>query len=161
MEQATNTPLPASVAAPIAPSPASPSAAPTSAPAPAPTAPPSEAVVPPRPPIDERILVTQAIQRYRSAYERLDASSAQAVWPKVNRAALARAFDALASQAITFDNCDVRLQAPNAATAICRGYVSYVPRVGSREPRIESRVWDFSLRKGGTEWTIDTARVDR
>jgi len=55
---------------------------------------------PPLPPMvemtaDDSLLVKQALQRYRVAYEGLDARSAQAVWPAVNQAALARAFDGL------------------------------------------------------------------
>jgi len=112
------------------------------------------------PPIDESALVQKALQRYRSAYDDLDAESARAVWPAVNETALARAFDALQSQRLTFDDCDVRV-AGQAATATCRGSARYVPKVGSREPRIEPRVWNFSLRKSGSSWTIDSARVDR
>jgi len=121
------------------------------------------AVPPPRPeplPIDESALVQKALQRYRSAYDDLDAESARAVWPAVNETALARAFDALQSQRLTFDDCDVRV-AGQAATATCRGSARYVPKVGSREPRIEPRVWNLSLRKSGSSWTIDSARVDR
>src|SRR5206468_6422505 len=61
-------------------------------------------------PIDEVGLVTQALQRYRTAYDGLDAQSAQAVYPAVNQAALARAFDGLESQTLTFDACDVQLR---------------------------------------------------
>jgi len=39
---------------------------------------------------DESLLVKQTLQRYRVAYEGLDARKAQAVWPAVNQAALAR-----------------------------------------------------------------------
>ena len=46
------------------------------------------------PPEDEG-MIKQVLQRYRKAYEGLDAQSAQAVWPAVNEAALARAFDGL------------------------------------------------------------------
>ncbi|PYR21421.1 MAG: hypothetical protein DMF98_22140, partial [Acidobacteria bacterium] len=74
--------------------PPAPSRAPTpaasSSPAPVPFVP---------PPADDENLVKQTLQRYRHAYEGLDAQSAHAVWPAVNQAALARAFDGLASQA--------------------------------------------------------------
>jgi hypothetical protein len=36
-----------------------------------------------------------------------------------------------------------------------------VPKIGSREPRTESRVWTFTLRKLATDWQIETARADR
>jgi len=104
--------------------------------------------------------VKQVLQRYRTAYDGLDARSAQAVFPAVNQAALARAFDGLASQTLTFDACDVQLRG-EAAVATCRGSARYVPKIGSREPRVEPRVWNFSLRKTGSDWTIDSARAER
>jgi hypothetical protein len=109
---------------------------------------------------DDNLLVKQALQRYRSAYEGLDAQSAHAVWPAVNQAALARAFDGLESQSLTFDACDVRVRG-ESATATCQGSARYVPKIGSREPRIEPRVWNFSLHKAGDDWKIESARADR
>ena len=109
---------------------------------------------------DESLLVKQTLQRYRVAYEGLDARSAQAVWPAVNEAALARAFDGLASQSLTFDACDVRVRG-ELATATCQGSARYVPKIGSREPRTERRVWNFSLHKAGEDWKIESARAER
>jgi len=121
----------------------------------------------PRPPspmveisADDSMLVKQALQRYRVAYEGLDARSAQAVWPAVNQAALARAFDGLESQSLTFDACDVRVRG-EIATATCQGSARYVPKIGSREPRTEPRVWNFSLHKAGNDWKIQSARAER
>lgn len=109
---------------------------------------------------DESLLVKQTLQRYRVAYEGLDARKAQAVWPAVNQAALARAFDGLASQSLTFDACDVRVRG-ELATATCQGSARYVPKIGSREPRTEPRVWNFSLHKAGDDWQIESARASR
>jgi hypothetical protein len=109
---------------------------------------------------DDEALVKQVLQRYRTAYEGLDARSARAVWPAVNESALARAFDGLESQWLTFDACDVTLRG-EAAAAICRGTTRYVPKVGSREPRTEPRTWNFTLKKAGTAWTIESARAER
>jgi tetratricopeptide (TPR) repeat protein len=115
-----------------------------------------------KPKADDELLVKQALQRYRVAYEGLDARSAQAVWPAVNQAALARAFGGLASQRLTFDSCDVQLRGETAtATATCHGTARYVPKIGGGEPRTEPRVWNFTLRKSGTDWKIDTAQVGR
>jgi hypothetical protein len=108
----------------------------------------------------DELLVKQALQRYRVAYEGLDAQSARSVWPAVNEAALARAFDGLESQRLTFDACNVQVSGDHA-TATCRGSARYVPKVGSREPRVEPRVWSFALRKMGAEWKIDNARAER
>jgi hypothetical protein len=109
---------------------------------------------------DDEQLVKQALQRYRTAYEGLDARQAQAVWPAVNESALQRAFQGLASQNLIFDACDVQLRG-GAATAVCRGTTKYVPKVGSREPHIEPRVWNFTLRKAGEDWQIENARAER
>ena len=111
-------------------------------------------------PVDDELPVQRALLRYRVAYDDLNARSAQAVWPSVNQAALARAFDGLASQKLTFENCEVQLRG-ETATATCRGNTRYVPKIGSREPRKESRVWNFTLRKAESDWKIDSARVDR
>ena len=133
-------------------------------PAPSPAAP--AAVVPVTPAIpvipankDER-LIEQALQRYRSAYEGLDAQSAHAVYPAVNEAALARAFDGLVSQSLVFDACDIQLLG-GSATATCRGTASYVAKVGKREPVSEPRLWSFTLRKEAEDWTIEKARTER
>ena len=124
------------------------------APVSAPIPPPAAALA------DDNLLVTQTLQRYRTAYEGLDAQSAHAVWPAVNQAALARAFDGLESQSLTFDACDVRVRG-ESAIAICQGSARYVPKIGSRQPRTEPRVWNFSLRKAGADWKIDSARAER
>lgn len=110
--------------------------------------------------VDDGLLVKRALQRYRAAYEGLDAQSAHAVWPAVNQAALARAFDGLESQALTFDACDVGMRG-EAATATCHGSARYVTKVGSRDARVEPRVWNFTLHKTGTDWKIDSARAER
>jgi hypothetical protein len=129
---------------------AMPAALPASAPAPD--------VTPPGP--DEEGRVKQALQRYRHAYEGLDAQSAHDVWPAVDQASLARAFEGLASQTITFDECDVSVHG-GIASATCRGTTRYVPKIGSREPRVEPRIWNFALKKDGADWKIDSARADR
>jgi tetratricopeptide (TPR) repeat protein len=157
VEAVSSAPPPALVVAPV------PAAVPASAPVPAPPPAPVPVSVPVSPtvaPPDDQVLVKQALQRYRKAYEGLDARSAQAVWPAVNEAALARAFDGLESQSLTFEACDVRLRG-EAASATCHGSARYVPKVGSREPRVEPRVWNFTLHKAGADWTIDAARTER
>ena len=115
---------------------------------------------PPASLVDDNLLVKQVLQRYRTAYDGLDAQSAHTVWPAVNQSALARAFDGLESQSLTFDACDVRVRG-ESATATCQGSARYVPKIGSREPRIEPRVWNFSLHKAGDDWKIENARAER
>ena len=79
---------------------------------------------------------------------------------EVNEQALQRAFQALESQTLTFDACDVQLRG-SSATATCRGSTQYVPKFGSREPRIEPRLWNFTLQKFGETWQIASARTQR
>ena len=141
------------------PEPPAPAPPPVAAPAPSPVAAatpvPSSADAP-----DDSRLVRRVLQRYRTAYDGLDARSAQEVWPAVNQAALARAFNGLQSQSLTFDACDVKLRG-EAATATCRGSARYVTKFGSRDPRVESLVWNFTLHKTGSDWQIDSARAER
>jgi hypothetical protein len=112
------------------------------------------------PPVDESLLVDRALQRYRAAYDRLDADLVQAVYPAVDRSPLARAFKDLASQSLVFDACDVDVRGA-LANATCRGTAKYVPRIGSPEPRVEHRVWTFTLRRGTDDWTIERARTSQ
>jgi hypothetical protein len=111
--------------------------------------------------VDETSQVRDVLRRYQSAYDRLDAALAHDVWPAVNQAALARAFSDLESQSITFNNCDVRLRSADTAAATCTGLARYTPKVGSREARVEPRVWNFTLRKRTGAWLIETARAQR
>jgi hypothetical protein len=151
--------------APVAPPPATSDAA---APARAENAPPSPRSEPESPAVpavattsaNDEQGVKLALQRYRSAYERLDAQSARTVWPSVNEAALARAFDSLQSQTLTFTACDVNFHGP-VATATCEGSTRFTPRFGSRVARVEPRVWTFTLRKRGADWQIDSVRAER
>lgn len=116
------------------------------------------AVAIPTVPDEER--VRRTLQQYQRAYEALDAQSAQAVWPRVDGVALQRAFDGLSSQRLMFDNCQVQVRG-TFGSAVCHGTTRYVPKVGSREPRVEPRTWTFALRKAGDEWQIDSARAER
>jgi len=109
---------------------------------------------------DDRALVDQALQRYRRAYNKLDAHSARVVYPAVNEGALARAFGSLESQLISFESCDIDLEG-RLASATCHGTSRYVPKIGNHEPRIEPRIWNFTLRKEGGDWTIENARAAR
>jgi hypothetical protein len=132
-----------------------------STPPPAPTPPPAAPVaVSASAVLGDEQGVKQALQRYRSAYDRLDARLAHTVWPSVNEAALARAFDSLQSQSLTFTACDVAFSGP-AAVATCEGTMRYTPRVGSRDSRVEPHVWTFTLRKRGPEWQIDSVKAAR
>jgi hypothetical protein len=101
--------------------------------------------------------VRKVIERYRDAYERLDASAARAVWPGVDEAALARAFDGLTSQRIEFERCDIWRDA-QAAFASCSGRASYVPKVGRAQNDVP-RAWHFRFRRRPVGWTIESLEV--
>jgi hypothetical protein len=100
--------------------------------------------------------ISQALKHLQRAYERRDATMVKAVWPTVNERAMARAFDGLRSQSVTFDRCQLNV-AGAAGEVVCRGVTTYVPRVGSQYQRTESRQWKFSVRKGADAWVITSA----
>ena len=103
--------------------------------------------------------VRAVLQQYGSAYTRLDARAARVVWPSVDGRALARAFEALESQQVVFERCDVFVQGSEARAA-CRGSATYVPRVGDRRPRTEPRQWTFRLEKAAdANWRIASADI--
>jgi hypothetical protein len=137
---------------------AAPIPAPPVVPAARPPAAAAAANIPTRP--DDLQQVRNVLQQYRSAYQDLSAERAHAIWPDVNEPALQRAFQALESQTLTFDACDVQLRG-SSATATCRGTTQYVPKFGSREPRVEPRIWNFTLQKAGEAWQIASARTQR
>ena len=99
-----------------------------------------------------------ALSRYADAYSRLDADAAREVWPRVDRAALSRAFDSLASQDVSLGRCSVTVKGRNAL-ATCAGSTTWTPKIGNGSPRREGRNWTFELAKSGTAWQILSARV--
>lgn len=109
---------------------------------------------------DDPAMIRDALQRYRRAYNALDARLAHAVYPGVDETALTHAFDGLRSQSLEFEACSVD-SVGASARAVCRGLARYVTKVGSREPRSEPRVWTFRLRKDDGDWTIESAWTNR
>jgi hypothetical protein len=128
------------------------------APAPPAAAMASAVTIPPT--VDQQVRVQEVLRRYARAYGQLDASAARAVWTTVNERALARAFENLSSQNVSFDACDIDIRGA-IANANCRGQLSYAPKVGNREPRTEERTWRFELRRQGEAWTIAGVDVRR
>ena len=102
--------------------------------------------------------VRAVLNRYAAAYSHLDAAAAQAVWPAVNRPALSRAFEGLASQRVSLERCDIDVNAATAR-ATCAGSATWSPRIGNGGRRTETRMWSFQLAKAGADWQIVTARV--
>jgi len=135
-----------------------PAAAATTASIPAAAPPPASAVAPPAAAaavVDTNTpRIQNALTRYRQAFNALSASAAREVWPTVNERTLSRAFDQLEEQQLSFDGCQIQVSNQQRAEALCNGSARYVPRVGSRTPRVERRQWRFSLVKQGDEWLI-------
>lgn len=102
----------------------------------------------------EQSRVEEVLQRYARAYGALDVGAAREVWPSVDEKALVRAFQNLSSQRVSFDDCEIDIRGVSA-NASCRGQFSFVGKVGSREPRTESRTWRFELKRNGDAWTIE------
>ena len=121
------------------------------APSPLPAAP-----APPEP--SQEPAVRSVLTRYASAYSTLDVDAAHRVWPGVNRAALARAFDSLASQRISFDDCRIDV-AGSSAKARCAGMATWAPKIGGGGVQQEARSWTFELARSGDGWQIVSARV--
>jgi hypothetical protein len=101
--------------------------------------------------------VRAVLGQYEAAYSRLDVDGTAAVWPGVDRRALTRAFDGLASQRVTLGSCDVRLVG-ETALAECAGSATWTPKVGSGA-QTSPRHWEFRLRNTGGRWQIVSARV--
>jgi hypothetical protein len=139
---------------PVASLPPAPVAAPRALPVPSTTTPAAAAAA-------ARAADQQAINsvlgHYQTAFSRLDANAAQAIWPGVNVVGLERVFGQLDSQDVSFSSCAVSI-AGVQATARCTGSNTWVPKVGSRHARNEYRQWDIGLQKTGDRWLI--ASVD-
>ncbi len=152
------TPAAPPVEAALPPSAPTPAPAPAPAPTPAPaTAPLAEAAAPEVAATAAAAGVRAALMRYESAYSRLDANAASAVWPSLDRKALTRAFEGLASQEVSLGSCEMRIVG-DTAVAACAGSATWTPKVGGRSHR-ESRRWQFRLRNVDAGWQIVGASV--
>lgn len=156
-EEVAPTPPPPSasaVVASVAPNPTSVALVPSTVPA-------AARALEPRARANEETRVTQVLDQYARAYDQLDVRAARKVWPTVDERALARAFASLASQDVSFDNCNVSVSGPTA-TASCRGHATYVGKIGSRDRRTEARQWTFQLRRDANDaWQIERAQAAR
>lgn len=119
------------------------------------TVPPARAEAAPRPVSapDPGAAVRAALSRYESAYSEMNPAAARAVWPAVDQAALARAFDGLSAQRISLGACDVQVDG-NTAHANCAGTAAWTPKIGGGQRKV-SRQWTFDLRNAQGTWLID------
>jgi hypothetical protein len=109
---------------------------------------------------DGEAAIRGTLDRYAAAYNDLDAAAAERVWPAVNRAALSRAFEGLASQRVSLGSCRIDITG-TAARASCAGSATWAPKVGDGSPRTEARRWAFDLARHGDSWQIVSARVQK
>ena len=93
------------------------------------------------------------LDRYRDAFDSLDAAAVEAFWPGADVRALKGAFAQIESQRLQFDHCDINL-AGTRAFASCTGHAEYTRKAGSRDVRLEPRYWKFTLGEVKTGWVI-------
>ncbi len=99
--------------------------------------------------------IESVLDRYALAFSMLDVRRAKTVWPGVNERNLERAFGSLEMQEFDLGACDIAVTPPRAV-ATCNGSARYVPKVGTRNVRSESRRWTFRLQQRGQDWSIDS-----
>ena len=104
--------------------------------------------------------VQTVLYQYARAYGQLNAGAVREVWPSVDERALAKAFSNLSSQSVSFDSCSIDINGASAQ-ASCHGKASYVGKIGSQEPRTESRTVRFELKRDGESWRIQKAETRR
>ncbi|MEP7116803.1 MAG: hypothetical protein ABI880_04445 [Acidobacteriota bacterium] len=153
-EKSVGTPAPAEFVASVASRSGAPASSPTETSSAPFTAPSSKAPAEPTARELETRAIENALQRYRTAFNRLDVDAVSAVWPTVNEGTLARAFANLRFQNVYFSSCEIEL-ATSVAEATCIGSARYEPIVGSRATKPVPRRWRFGLRKARDGWLID------
>lgn len=97
--------------------------------------------------------IERTLQGYQSAFSRLDVDGVRQVWPSVDQKALAKAFDQLRREDLKFENCKVTVTGANAVAA-CGGTTEYVPKIGSKSPRVERHQWRISLQQVAERWVV-------
>ena len=111
------------------------------------------------PVLTDRAAIDRVLHTYEDSYDRLDAPSAAAIWPRVDTRALSRAFSTLAQQDMSFDRCDVNILGERA-TARCTGAIRYVRRVGDQDPRVRQLSWSFALERVSDRWQIASVTAE-
>jgi hypothetical protein len=154
----------------VQPQPSQPAPPPATPPAPAPSettlaASPNPSIVasvarepiepPALPTIRERQAQIQSIvNRYRDAYNSMDANAAKAVWPSVNAKQLGDSFARLEKLEYQFQPCTIFFDT-GKARATCEGRVRSVAKSDKREVSVPAR-WEFTLKEVNREWAIDS-----
>ena len=140
--------------APVSPAPALSSSA---SPAPAPPGPAPSSRTSAESRAEDTASIRVVLARYEAAYNRLDARAASAVWPRLNEAALDRAFSGLLSQRVALGLCDIAVIG-DVAGASCNGKARWEPRIGGGIQTAD-RSWKFNLRRAQDGWKIEDILV--
>jgi len=125
----------------------------------APAPPPARVTDPATVRASDTAAIESVLGRYRNAYTALNMGEVQRVWPQVDRRALERSFSEVDENALQFDDCRIDITGRDARAA-CSGSARSLPK-GSTRPKLESRRWDFTLSKIGTDWLILSAQTRR
>ncbi len=121
---------------------------------PVPVSEPAVETRPEAPAVDETAAVRAALERYRAAYQALDAAAVRAAWPGLDAGAerqIARAFEGYQSLAMTLSDCRYAVDG-DRATATCRVTQRIDVRVGRDFESTQEAV--FQLRRAGDRWVI-------
>ncbi len=97
--------------------------------------------------------IQAVLNRYRDAVSMLDVTGVREVWPNANVEALQREFAGIRDQNLEFEGCRIS-SVGTTASASCAGVLETGFRAGGRRPRVERRLWQFTLRKSGEAWRI-------
>ena len=98
--------------------------------------------------------VKATVDRFAAAYNRMDASATQAVWPTADHQALVTTFTALREQRLTLSRCDSTMNG-DTATVLCRGTLRYRPRVGNHDTKIVEGTWRFTMLQRVDDWVVE------
>jgi hypothetical protein len=98
--------------------------------------------------------ILTTIGRFAAAYNRMDATATQVVWPTADHQALVTTFSALREQRLTLSRCRGTLNG-DTATVVCRGTLRYRPRVGDHDARTLEGDWRFTMLQRADDWVVD------
>ena len=124
-----------------------------SSPATAAHAVPRPAMTPAEPADPRTRQVLRLLQRYETAYSRMDASAAVEVWPSADQEVLTRTFTAMREQRLRLHDCTIS-GAGAQASGTCRGTLRYRPRVGDHSTRLRYGTWRFAMEREDGRWLI-------
>lgn len=102
--------------------------------------------------------VLATVGRFAAAYNRMDASATQAVWPTADHQALVTTFTALREQRLTLSRCGGAMNG-DTATVLCRGTLRYRPRVGNHDTQIVEGTWRFTMLQRANDWVVENVEA--